>query len=646
MADFSLFKTINVYPGNGTTGPWSISWAGVHPDDSTAPYISIDDVFGFIVTPATPTNPAVFEPVALIPQGGATPTVFRTLVPVPVGKQVWLRRVTEANFGLVNFHNIITVTANDLDLSNKQMLFLAQESVDAAQLALDASQGSNNLAYEAKQIAQQALTQVETAISTAAEAKYIAQGADMVAQASAVESADAKLQAQQAWDRATQALNQANSAITIANGANSTANSATIIANNAATLAGQANTKANTAVATADAANTTAGQADTKADNALSQVATANTTASNALTAANAANTTAGNAVTQANTATSIANDAKDTAEGIDAKATEALSTANAAASTANGIDAKATEALSTANAADAKAQEALDTVQEAGVASFNARTGIVVPVAGDYTADMVPYGGSTVSATLAAHAGALNNRVVLNTGLAKVYATDASTGGPLMLDYSIGATPSSVPVRNADRQLSAQGILMNNWTAPPAGLYGIHGTLTGVRVGTGTAVFDFGQDGNLTVPNQITANTLGVQTTALINAALINSLAVLNPDTGNHELVLPTSGAEQVVVVWTGPSAGGVAQVNLSDPDFQALDEVIVEYAMTATNNPQYSVNMGRITAAPLGIMRLSAQAQNLAFTLSFTNASVAAVTVAGATSNFTFRRVLVIRR
>lgn len=634
MIDPTLLKTINIYPGDGTTGPWSISWAGVHPDDSTAPYISIDDVFGFIVTPATTAAPAIFEPVALIPQGGASPTVFSTLVPVPVGKQVWLRRVTEANFGLVNFHNIITVTANDLDLANKQMLFLAQESVDAAQLAVSAATDSNGLAYQALTTANFALSQVEEAIVISNQAKQEAQSAVTTANSASTASGLAVTRANEAYDRATTALAQANSALTTANAATQTANNAASAAGTAVSVANAANTKADNAVSVANSANSTANSANDKADDAVDAAAAATATANGAASAA-------GSATTTANTALATAN-------GIDAKATEALSTANAASATAtaasataNGIDAKAQEALDTANAADAKAQEALDTVQDAGVASFNGRTGVVVPQSGDYTADMVAYGGTDVAATLANHAGAINNRVVMNNSPGTVYGTQPDTGAQTMYSVAVAGTSSSLVRRDVDGSVAARGLVLNNWTSPPAGHYGLYSHPSGVSLGTGSQSFLFGQDGRLTAKDVTVQSELSAAT-----ANVTGELWVMNPDTAAMERVLPSSGTgAELIVLWTGPSASGVSSLDITTSDLKLLDEIVMQYGTSASSTPQYRTSLGRINTLPSGGTRLAAQAQNLQFTALVPFSGTLRILVTGANSNFTFQRIDIVR-
>lgn len=97
------------------------------------------------------------------------------------------------------------------------------------------------------------------------------------------------------------------------------------------------------------------------------------------------------------------AQNALGVANDIDAKAQQALDLASGVDDKASQALAQSTQAQTVAAAADEKAQEALDLVQQAGVASFNGRTGAVIPVAGDYDAAQVKRGAGTVEASLAA---------------------------------------------------------------------------------------------------------------------------------------------------------------------------------------------------------------------------------------------------
>jgi hypothetical protein len=114
-------------------------------------------------------------------------------------------------------------------------------------------------------------------------------------------------------------------------------------------------------------------------------------------------------------------------ATDANAASTTALDVANAASDLVGAQAALVTLAVDTAQAADQKATEALELVNEAGVASFNTRTGAVVPEAGDYTDAQITSGGGTVATKFAALAasghvgtlGALNESQLNDTNIA-----------------------------------------------------------------------------------------------------------------------------------------------------------------------------------------------------------------------------------
>lgn len=235
------------------------------------------------------------------------------------------------------------------------------------------------------------------------------------------ESRSLSAKAVAAADSAVVAVDAANStaatAVNIANAATSTADSAMTTAQAASVTANTANTTANNAVATADSAVTIANSATATAikasqaaisaaytaDGASAAAASATTTANAAATAANAAVSTANSAASTASTASDTANTALGVANAAAANATAAAQTADAAAAVAAGVDAKAQSALDAAEQAELKADEALQAVGAAGVASFNGRSGTVLAASGDYSADMISRGASTVAADLAA---------------------------------------------------------------------------------------------------------------------------------------------------------------------------------------------------------------------------------------------------
>lgn len=142
-------------------------------------------------------------------------------------------------------------------------------------------------------------------------------------------------------------------------------------------------------------------------------------TAQEAIATSNAAQAIAAEVRARIAAAEAVADDALDASARAETLAQEAADAAAAAVeaagnavTTADGIAATADEALVIANAADAKADEALAAVEEAGVASFNGRSGIVLPIAGDYNSSQITTPRGTLEADLASLEGRLQNEV------------------------------------------------------------------------------------------------------------------------------------------------------------------------------------------------------------------------------------------
>lgn len=240
-------------------------------------------------------------------------------------------------------------------------------------------------AQESRATSDKASAAADTAVASAAQANLTADGAVVTANAALSTANAASAASTQAVATATAALNTANAATTTANSASSTAT--------AAANAAQA------AVTTANAANTTAQQA--------------NTTATAANAAATTAVSTANSAAAASASATTTANNALDTANSASTAAASAVDTAGMALEVAGGIEAKADTALVAATQASADAAAALDAVAESGVGSFNGRSGLVVPLAGDYSADMISVGSSDVATELANKAPATHTHTI-----------------------------------------------------------------------------------------------------------------------------------------------------------------------------------------------------------------------------------------
>lgn len=285
---------------------------------------------------------------------------------------------------------------------------------------------------------------------------YSVQESDTTARDATAAAADAGARADLATATANSALATAGTALSQSSTALSTANSAAAEASQAATDAAAAESSASAAQSAASAAQTAATAAQTAASSALTTAQTADTKATQAAADAAAALSTAGTANSTANAANATAGTALSTANTAAANASTALSTAN-------GIDAKATQALSTAIAADAKADEALAAVGEAGVASWNGRSGIVTPQAGDYSAAEVSRGVSNVDADLTAleagkadtgHTHSMSDVTGLNTF---VSATDATLNDLEQRTDTAEAALSSTVVRQTASTGAAQ---------------------------------------------------------------------------------------------------------------------------------------------------------------------------------------------
>lgn len=296
MADPYLAS--NDFPGDDVTTLRTISFKGNRPDagSGTVPYLSASDVKASKITPATPTTPETETPLTVTYVG---PNQFNITPACPVGTICRVYRATQDEYNLVDYQALQTVSEADLDLANRQTIFIVQEAHDLAQRAkADVSQATT-IAYDA-----------------------------------AAEASDATAAAAAATSTANTALSTAQAAVVTANSASTQAGNATTTANNALSVANGVDAKATQALADSATAVSTANAAAATANGIAG-------TANTALAQANAAVATASNAQTTANGAVATAN-------GVDAKAQQALddsatalSTANTALSTANGFESR-----------------------------------------------------------------------------------------------------------------------------------------------------------------------------------------------------------------------------------------------------------------------------------------------------------------
>lgn len=283
------YLSLQRFPGDGVTTDFAVNFAGGSGDNQqgTQPYINVADIKAYEIVPMDGLNPSQRIPRTIVPLG---PLTFRVSPAVPDGRFLEIARETEDHFTLVDFKTLQAVSEFDLDLSNRQLLFLTQESSDKSRLAEEA-------ANDATEVSELALLTAEDALQTA--------------------------------DGATA---RAEVAVGIANSAQSQANTATGIANGAVASAQTANNTANAAVQSAANANDTA-------NNALSVAEGIEDIAVNA-------QTTADGIAATANTAMSMASTASGTAANAYAIAEEALEiSSSAGVSTFNGRNGNVTAA-------------------------------------------------------------------------------------------------------------------------------------------------------------------------------------------------------------------------------------------------------------------------------------------------------------
>ena len=159
----------NEFPGDGVTTLFTISFKGNRPDagSGVVPYISTSDVKAQVVTPATASTPEEAVDVPIVYVG---PNQFSVTPATPVGKITRIYRATQDEYALVDYKSLQTVAEQDLDLSNRQLVFITQESHDLAVRASVLADQTNLVAYEAAQAAEAAAEVAAEAAEVAADA--------------------------------------------------------------------------------------------------------------------------------------------------------------------------------------------------------------------------------------------------------------------------------------------------------------------------------------------------------------------------------------------------------------------------------------------------------------------------------------------
>lgn len=134
------YLATNVFLADGATTFWDFSFAGVSPDSGsgTLPYLYASDVKALELYKDSEGNAAAAERIVTIDPALPLRANIAGL-PIAAGRQVKIYRSTEIRFPLVDYRDRQTVSEFDLDLANRQAIFVSQETQDAAQssLALD-----------------------------------------------------------------------------------------------------------------------------------------------------------------------------------------------------------------------------------------------------------------------------------------------------------------------------------------------------------------------------------------------------------------------------------------------------------------------------------------------------------------------------
>lgn len=134
------YLATNVFNADGVKTYWDFAFAGVSPDSEsgTTPYLYAADVKAIELYRDIDGNAAAAERIVTIDPGLPLRANIVGL-PVAAGRQIKIYRQTEIRFPLVDYRDRQTVSEFDLDLANRQAIFVAQETQDAA---------SNNMALD------------------------------------------------------------------------------------------------------------------------------------------------------------------------------------------------------------------------------------------------------------------------------------------------------------------------------------------------------------------------------------------------------------------------------------------------------------------------------------------------------------------
>lgn len=121
----------NIFLADGVKTYFDFNFAGVDPDNQsgTVPYLYPEDVKAQELYFDINGVPQVFDRTVVLTQPNRATIVG---APVVAGRHVKIYRQTEIRFPLVDYRDRQAVSEADLDLANRQAIFVAQETYDAA----------------------------------------------------------------------------------------------------------------------------------------------------------------------------------------------------------------------------------------------------------------------------------------------------------------------------------------------------------------------------------------------------------------------------------------------------------------------------------------------------------------------------------
>lgn len=188
-----------VFTGNGIQIDWPFSFAGVAVGDlDSLPYLEASDVKAEEIVPASESAPEQRIPRTVVL---VSATTARIEPAVAAGRSVRIYRDTQAEYPLVNFQGLQAVSEADLDLANRQLLFVTQETSDRARdVAVEAGRVAADQLEAVYTVANNAVTIASSANSTATTAINVANAVDSTANLALSTANDAKAIAEEALE--------------------------------------------------------------------------------------------------------------------------------------------------------------------------------------------------------------------------------------------------------------------------------------------------------------------------------------------------------------------------------------------------------------------------------------------------------------